>query len=118
MIKRRNFSREFKKRIVLEVVSGLSPMTWIARREGIAAATISNWRDELNTGTFRSEHRTEIELRKRIKELEGALADIALENHILKKTEELSRELQRNGSWSGAISPLSSGSKKAAKRSG
>lgn len=66
MIKRRNISRENKKRIVLELLSKQSPMTRIARREPISVATISNWRDEFNTGAFRSEHRTEIGLRKGI----------------------------------------------------
>ena len=83
-----------------------------------ATRTLSKGRDEVNSGRLSSENRTEIELRKRVKELEGALAEISLENHILKKTEEITRELKRRESLSGAISHVSSGSKGAAKRSG
>ncbi len=118
MVKRRKHSEDFKKRMVLEIVSGQSSMIQISKRENISPSTLSKWRDEANSGRFRSENRTEIELRKRVKELEGALADIALENHILKKTEEITRELKRRESLSGAISHVSSGSKGAAKRSG
>jgi transposase-like protein len=118
MIKKRNYSDGFRKRIVLEIMSGQTSMVQIAKRENISTVTLAKWRDEMNTGGFQSENKTEIELRKRIKELEGALADIALENHILKKTEEITRELKRKGNLSGAFSELSSGSKKVAKCSG
>lgn len=118
MVKNRKYSDAFKKRLVLEVMSGQSSMVQIAKRENVSTVTLAKWRDEMNTGGFQSENRTEIELRRRIKELEGALADIALENHILKKTEEITRELKRKGNLSGAFSDLNSGSKKAVKRSG
>jgi transposase-like protein len=118
MIKNRNYSDGFRKRIVLEIMSGQTSMVQIAKREDISTVTLAKWRDEMNTGGFQSENRTEIELRKRIKELEGALADIALENHILKKTEEITRELKLKGNLSGAFSGPNSGSRKVAKRSG
>jgi hypothetical protein len=47
-------------------------------------------------------------LRKRIGELEGALADMALNNHILKKTEIYLKEIRQKEKLSGSISPTNS----------
>lgn len=50
---------------------------------------------KINSGSFKSENEIEIQLRKRIGELEGALAEMALNNHILKKTEIYLKEMRQ-----------------------
>lgn len=117
MIQRNNFGKEFRDKIVLDLLSGQSPVAQISQREAINPQTIRNWKKSVDTGKFENEHETELALRRRIAELESALADSALNVHILKKTEQYLKEMNRREKLSGSISPQNSGSAGAAKRS-
>lgn len=117
MIKRNRFSKEFREKVVMELVSGQSTVAQIAQREGINPQTIRNWKKDIESGSFQTDNEIEISLRKKIAELEGALADSALTVHILKKTEHYLKEMQRREKLSGSISPQNSGSSAAAKPS-
>ena len=88
----------------MELISGQSTVTQIAQREGINQQTIRNWKKEIATGEFESGNESELSLRKRIAELEGALAESALDNHILKKAQKYLKEYQRKEKLSGSIS--------------
>ncbi|MBE7412257.1 MAG: hypothetical protein HS129_09385 [Leptospiraceae bacterium] len=46
-------------------------------------------RNEIDTGKFEQNNQTEFALRKRVAELEGALANLALDNHILKSPKNI-----------------------------
>ncbi|MBK8395900.1 MAG: transposase [Leptospiraceae bacterium] len=48
MIKRKNFSNEFKEKIVLEYTSGQSSAAQIAQREGITSQTVRDWGKAFN----------------------------------------------------------------------
>jgi transposase-like protein len=117
MIKRNQYGKDFREKIVMELISGQSSVAQISQREGISPQTIRNWRKEIEGGTFQTDHEIEIALRKRIAELEGALAESALNVHILKKTEQYLKEMKRKEKLSGSISPLGSGLSGAVKRS-
>lgn len=117
MIQRNRFGKEFREKMVMELVAGQSTVAQIAQREGINPQTIRNWKKDIDGGSFQTGHEIEIALRKRIAELEGALAESALTVHILKKTEQILREMKRKERLSGSISPPSSESPVAAKRS-
>lgn len=108
MIKRNNFSKEYKEKLVLELVSGQSSVAQVAQREKVNPQTLRNWMAKISSGTFRTDNEIEIQLRKRIAELEGALAEMALHNHILKKTEIYLKEMHRKEKLSGSISPTNS----------
>ena len=108
MIKRNNYPRDFRERVVLELVSGQSSVAQIAQREKIHPQTIRNWKKDIENGNFHSENEVEISLRKRIAELESALAESALNVHILKKTEHYLKEMRRKEKLSGSISPRNS----------
>jgi transposase-like protein len=108
MIKRNNFSKDYKEKIVLELVSGQSSVAQVAQREKVNPQTLRNWMAKINSGSFKSENEIEIQLRKRIGELEGALAEMALNNHILKKTEIYLKEMRQKEKLSGSISPTNS----------
>lgn len=110
MIKRTHHGKELREKIVLEIVSGQSTVAQIAQREGIHPQTIRNWRKDIESGTFQTDNEVEISLRKRIAELEGALAESALTVHILKKTEQYLKDMRRKEKLSGSISPKNSGS--------
>lgn len=117
MIQRRKFTKDFQEKVVMELVSGQSSVAQIAQREGIHPTTIRNWKAKITEGTFESDNESELALRKRIAELESALAESALDVHILKKTEKYLKEMQRKEKLSGAISLQNSASSGAAKRS-
>ncbi|MBK8395936.1 MAG: transposase [Leptospiraceae bacterium] len=53
MIKRKNFSNEFKEKIVLEYTSGQSSAAQIAQREGITSQTVRDWGKAFNNKNFR-----------------------------------------------------------------
>ena len=117
MIKRNRFGKDFREKIVMELVAGQSTVAQIAQREGINPQTIRNWKKSIDNGSFQTDHEIEIALRKRIADLEGALAEAALNAHIQKKTELYLREMKRKEKLSGSISPLNLGLSAAVKRS-
>ncbi|MBK8396890.1 MAG: transposase [Leptospiraceae bacterium] len=94
MIKRKNFSNEFKEKIVLEYTSGQSSAAQIAQREGITSQTVRDWGNAFNNKKFQSMNSTEFSLRKRVAELESALAEASLTIHILKKKRGNREEIQ------------------------
>jgi transposase-like protein len=117
MIQRTRFGKEFREKIVMELVAGQSSVAQIAQREGVNPQTIRNWKKDIDGGVFQSDHEIEIALRKRIGELESALAEAALDVHILKKTEKYLKEMKRKEKLSGSISPRNSVSSAVARRS-
>lgn len=117
MIKRNHYPKEFRDKIVMELVSGQSSVAQIVQREGINPQTIRNWQKDIDNDAFQSEHEIQILLRKKIAELESALAESALTVHILKKTEIYMKEMRRKEKLSGSISPRNLALNEAAKRS-
>ena len=92
---RRQFSAEEKIRIVLEGVRGEESIAELCRREGIAASMYYGWSKEfLDAGkrrlagdTARAATSDEVkELRREAKALKEAVADLTLENRLLKKS--------------------------------
>lgn len=114
MVKRKHYDQPYKESIVAEMLGGTS-VAAISQREGIAAHTLYKWREKIASGDFSDSHRTEIELRRRIRELEGALGELALDNHILKKARQLMADELKKERWSKRISVANSASSKAAK---
>ena len=108
MVKRKQYTEEYKEKLVMEIMAG-AKISQIAQRENVAAYTITKWRDKINSGNFSDSHKTEIELRKRIKELESAVGDLALENHLIKKSRQLMAEQIRKERLLKRTSPKISG---------
>jgi transposase-like protein len=115
MVKRKRYDQTYKEAIVAEMLGGKSAAQ-IAQREQIAAHTLYKWKEKIASGDFADAHRTEIELRRRIRELEGAVSELALENHIIKKARQIMADELRKERWSKRISQASSVSSKAAQR--
>lgn len=114
MIRRNKYDKEFRERIVMEILSGQRSIAQIAQREQINPQTIRNWKKEIGTGSFEDNNQSELALRKRVAELEGALAELALDNHILKKAQKYLQDWTRKEKLSGSISHLNSESIEAA----
>ena len=92
---RRHFSAEEKIRIVLEGLRGEESIAEICRREGIAASMYYGWSKEfLEAGkkrlagdTARAATSDEVKaLRREALSLKEAVADLTLENRLLKKS--------------------------------
>jgi transposase len=92
---RRHFSAEEKIRIVLEGLRGEESIAEICRREGIASSMYYGWSKEfLEAGkkrlagdTTRSATSDEVKaLRREALSLKEAVADLTLENRLLKKS--------------------------------
>ena len=92
---RRHFSAEEKIRIVLEGLRGEESIAEICRREGIAASMYYGWSKEfLEAGkkrlagdTTRAATSDEVKaLRREALSLKEAVADLTLENRLLKKS--------------------------------
>jgi transposase len=91
---RKHYSAEDKIRIVLEGLRGEDSIAAICRREGIAESLYYSWSKEfLEAGkkrlagdTARSATSDEVKaLRRESRDLKEALADVTLENRLLKK---------------------------------
>jgi transposase-like protein len=111
MIKRQRHSEDFKRRIGLELASGVSSAGEISKREKISSATIYKWRDKIETASFANDEKEYVEQQKRIKELEEIVSDQAIQIHILKKTQKIMEQLKKKERLSGCISPRTLGSK-------
>ncbi len=92
---RRQFSAEEKIRIVLEGVRGEESIAELCRREGIASSMYYGWSKEfLDAGkrrlagdTTRAATSGEVkDLRREAQALKEAVADLTLENRLLKKS--------------------------------
>ena len=92
---RRHYSAEDKIRIVLEGVRGEESIAELCRREGIAASMYYGWSKEfLDAGkrrlagdTARAATSDEVkDLRREATALKEAVADLTLENRLLKKS--------------------------------
>ena len=105
MIRRQRYNQEFKRKIAQELIIGIASAAEISKREGISSATIYKWRDKFTLTDYNTEEQEVGELRKRIRDLEETVSDLALENHILKKTEKILKQLKRQEKLSGSISP-------------
>ena len=105
MIQRKRYDKEFKRRIAHELIMGISSAAEISKREGITSTTLYKWRDLYTSDDFNNEEQEIGELRKRIKDLEETVSELALENHILKKTEKILKQLKKKEKLSGTISP-------------
>ena len=87
---RRHFSAEEKIRIVLEGLRGEESIAELCRREGIASSMYYGWSKEfLEAGKRRLAAATSDEvkdLRREAQALKEVVADLTLENRLLKKS--------------------------------
>jgi transposase len=92
---RRHFSAEDKIRIVLEGLRGDDSIAELCRREGIAQSLYYTWSKEfmeagkrrLAGDTARAATSDEVkELRREARDLKECVADLTLENRLLKKS--------------------------------
>jgi len=81
---KRVFDREFKERVIREILCGTATAAQIARRYGLRDGLISRWRKDYEHGP-RPETEDVQGLRSRIAELERMVGRLTMENDFLKK---------------------------------
>ena len=82
MIKRQRYSQEFKRKIDHELIMGIASIAEISKREGISTTTLNKWRNMHITADYNTDEQEVPELKKRIRDLEETVSELALENHI------------------------------------
>lgn len=90
---------------------GSTPTGEISKREGISSTTLYKWRDNYSSENYSSEEQEVADLKRQVRELKETISDLALENHILKKTEQILKQMKKQEKLSGSISPRDLGSK-------
>jgi transposase len=112
MRNQRTFSREFKRQIIEELLSGESRAAQLCRRHNISSSLLYHWKKQYGRGKFNNEPTAEAALKDRIEKLERLVGKLTLENEFLKKglQSSFSRH-QRNGksSANGSTSSAASG---------
>lgn len=95
----RNFSQEFKRQVVEELLSGESRPAQICRRHNISPSLLYHWKKQYSLGKFNNEPIEEAALKDRIEKLERLVGKLTLENEFLKKGLQSSLNYQsgRNG---------------------
>jgi transposase-like protein len=107
--KNRSFGIDFKRQVVLEFLSGEYSAAVLCRRYEISQTLLQHWKKAYEAGRLEdSGESNEVEvLKARIRSLEALVAQVSLENQLLKKTAARAVQ-QRNESPSivtGAPSP-------------
>jgi transposase-like protein len=109
MRNQRNFSLEFKRQVVEEIMSGESRPAQLCRRHNISSSLLYHWKKQYSRGKFNNEPTEEGALQDRIEKLERLVGKLALENEFLKRGLQHSlAQSQRNGK-SSLSSSMSSG---------
>jgi len=98
MRKQRNFSLEFKRQVIEELLSGESGPAQLCRRYNITSSLLYHWKKQYSRGKFNNEPTEEGALKDRIEKLERLVGKLTLENEFLKKGLQHSiSQSQRNG---------------------
>ena len=98
MRNQRNFSLEFKRQVVEELLSGESRPAQICRRYNIYSSVLHHWKKQYLRGKLNNEPTEEAALKDRIEKLERLVGRLTLENEFLKKGLQNSiSQPQRNG---------------------
>jgi transposase len=98
MRNQRNFSLEFKRQVIEELLSGESGPAQLCCRHNITSSLLYHWKKQYSRGRFNNEPTEEGALRDRIEKLERLLGRLTLENEFLKKGLQHSvSQSQRNG---------------------
>jgi transposase-like protein len=85
MRKARQFSKEFKRQCVEEMISGMATPAVLSRRYAIAIPVITRWRKDYAAGKLNCNASSEQGLQDKICHLEQIVGRLTAENDLLKK---------------------------------
>ena len=85
MSTRRTFSKEFKRQVVEEILSGGTTTAAACRKYTIAYPVIARWKKDYSLGRLDNEPTTEEGYQEKIARLEQKVGQLTMENDVLKK---------------------------------
>ena len=85
MRNQRNFSLEFKRQVVEELLSDQSWPAHLCRWDNMNSSVLYHWRKQYSRGKFNNEPTADGALQDRIEKLERLVDRLILENELLKK---------------------------------
>jgi len=88
MRKQRRFSVELKRRVVEELLSGITSPAQLCRRHNISSGLLHHWKKQYSRGRFGNEPTQEAVLKDLIAKLEQMVGRLTMENEFLKKALE------------------------------
>ena len=103
MKEKRNFTPEFKRQVIEELLSGVSRPAQLCRRDNIGISLLYHWKKQYSLGKLNNEPIKEAALQDRVEQLERLVGKLTLENEFLKKA------LQNNVNHRGRKGSLSNG---------
>jgi transposase-like protein len=109
MRNQRNYSLEFKRQVVEELLSGESRPAQLCRRHNISSSILYHWKRQYSRGKFNNEPTEEAALKDRIEKLERLVGKLTLENEFLKRGLQSSLSQSRRSGKSSPASNTSSG---------
>lgn len=92
---KRVFSNEFKREVVMELLSNGTTAAQICRKHQITAGTLYHWKKRFERGKFGNEPTADGALKERISELERLVGKLTFENEVLKRAREFFLEQAR-----------------------
>jgi transposase len=99
MKQQRRFSREFKRQVIEELLSGVSTPAQLIRRHEISSGLLYHWKRQYAKGGFDNPPDKESALEERVRQLEQLVGKLTLENEFLKKAVQRSLSpLKKSGS--------------------
>ena len=109
MQEKRNFTPEFKRQVVEELLSGVSRPAQLCRRHNIAVSLLYHWKKQYGLGKLNNEPVKEAAMRDKIEKLERMVGKLAMENEFLKKA--LQNNISRRNGKENSSGPIISRSK-------
>jgi len=85
MKEKRNFTPEFKRQVIEELLSGVSRPAQLCRRHNIGISLLYHWKKQYSLGKLNNEPIKEAALQDRVEQLERLVGKLTLENEFLKK---------------------------------
>lgn len=92
MKNRRKFGKDFKRKVVEEVRSGLLTATQAMKQYDLSSNLVYRWMDRYEHGKLDNEPTDRGALENKIAELERKVGQLAMENDLLKKLQTSYRE--------------------------
>ena len=82
---RRLFTKEFKRQVVEEILSGVTTIAAACRKYSIAYPVKKQWQKAYELGKLDNEPTTEEGYKQKIAQLERMVGQLTMENAVLKK---------------------------------
>lgn len=92
---KRTFTFDFKRRVVEELLSGISSPAQISRKYSLSGGLIYHWKQQYAKGILGNEPTQGAALKERIKELECMIGKLTMDNELLKKALQTTLETSR-----------------------